>query len=204
MTHADIGVTATALVAQALKELGIPSPGVTQGALVYAGCQLAAGHVLSGSLIITAVYIGSLGGALLACSIGRSLGATLVRRQGGWLRLSAPDLERAEARLGRGTLWTVTVGRMVPGLMAPLSLAAGMMRVQVWAFAAGVSLSTLAWAGLLAGAGAAGLGVFGRSTLRASAPLLAAVTTCTILLAGGVLIWWRSARNAGGDGCDAR
>ena len=204
MTHADIGLTATALVAQALKELGVPSPGVTQGALVYAGYQLAAGHHLSGALVIMAVYVGSLGGALLAFSFGRSLGAGLGRHRGGRLRLSARDLERAKARLGRGTPWAVTVGRMVPAIMAPLSLVAGMTGVRVTAFAAGVSVSTLAWAGLLAGAGAAGGGLFDRSWLRANTPLLAAFTVGTILAAGIAILWWRSARNAESGGFAAR
>lgn len=56
--------------------------------------------------------------------------------------------------MGRGALWAVTVGRMVPAIMAPLSVVAGMMRVPVAVFTGGVSLSTLAWAGLLAGLGA--------------------------------------------------
>jgi membrane protein DedA with SNARE-associated domain len=43
---------------------------------------------------------------------------------------------------------------MVPAIMAPLSVVAGMMRVPVAVFTGGVSLSTLAWAGLLAGLGA--------------------------------------------------
>jgi membrane protein DedA with SNARE-associated domain len=204
MTHGDIGLTAAALVAQALKEVGIPSPGVTQGALVYAGYQLASGHHASGALIIAAIYLGSLCGALVAFWFGRSLRAGLMHRRGRYLRLSARDLERAKARLGRGTLWAVTVGRMVPAIMAPVSLVAGMMRVRVTAFAAGVSLSTLAWAGLLAGAGAAGGGVFDRSSLRASSPLVAALMIASILSGAAVALWWRSARNAGSGGFDAR
>jgi membrane protein DedA with SNARE-associated domain len=204
MTAADIGLTATALVAQALKEVGIPSPGVTQGALVYAGYQLAAGQRLSGALIIIAVYVGSLCGALLAFSFGRSLGAGLAGRRSGLLRLSARDVERAKARLGRGTFWAVTVGRTIPAIMAPLSLVAGMLRAQVTPFAAGVSLSTLAWAGLLAGVGAAGGGVFDWASLRAGAPLLAAFTVAAILATTVAILWWWSARNAESGELDAR
>jgi membrane protein DedA with SNARE-associated domain len=204
MTAAHIGLTATALVAQALKEVGVPSPGVTQGALVYAGYQLASGQHLSGALIIIAVYVGSLSGALLAFSFGRSLGAGLAGRRGGRLRLSARDMERAKARLGKGTLWAVTIGRMIPAIMAPLSLVAGMMRVRVMPFAAGVSLSTLAWAGLLAGAGAAGGGVFDRAALRAGAPFLAIFTIAAILATAAAILWWWSARTAEGGEFDAR
>jgi membrane protein DedA with SNARE-associated domain len=204
MTAAHIGLTATALVAQALKEVGIPSPGVTQGALVYAGYQLAAGQHLSGALIIIAVYVGSLCGALLAFSFGRSLGARLAGRRGGLLRLSARDVERAKARLGRGTFWAVTVGRMIPAIMAPLSLVAGMMRVQVTPFAASVSLSTLAWAGLLAGVGAAGVGVFDRAALRAGAPFLAIFTIAAVLATAVAILWWWFARDAEGGEVDAR
>ena len=200
MTDADIGLAATALVAQVLKELGVPSPGVTQGALVYAGYQLAAGHHLSGALVIAAVYVGSLGGALLAFSFGRSLRAGLGRRRIGRLRTSARGLDRATARLGRGTPWAVTVGRMVPAIMAPLSLVAGMTGVRVTAFAAGVSVSTLAWAGLLAGAGAAGADLFDRCQPRADALLLAAFAVGTVLAAAVAILWWRSARNAESGG----
>lgn len=204
MTSAGIGLTVTALVAQALKEVGIPSPGVTQGALVYAGYQLASGHYLSGALIIVAVYVGSLSGALVTFSFGRSLGAGLTRGRGGLLRLSARDVERAKARLGRGTLWAVTVGRMVPAIMAPISLVAGMTRVRVTPFAAGVSVSTLAWAGLLAGVGAAGGSALDRVAVRAGAPLLALFTIAATLATAAAILWWWSARNAGSGDVDAR
>ncbi len=171
---------------------------------IYAGYQLASGQFLSGSLIIIAIYVGSLCGALVAFSFGRSLGARLKPGGGGLLRLSARDVERAKARLGRGTLWAVTVGRMVPAIMAPLSVVAGMMRVRVTVFAAGVSLSTLAWAGLLAGAGAAGGDLLDRASLRAGAPLLAISTIAAILATAAAILWWWSARNAERGEFDAR
>ena len=206
MTDADIGLTATALVAQALKEVGIPSPGVTQGALVYAGYQLASGHHASGALIIVAdlprVAVRRTRGLLVRPVSWRGADAG---RTGRYLRLSARDLERAKARLGRGTLWAVTVGRMIPAIMAPLSLVAGMMRVRVTAFAAGVSLSTLAWAGLLAGRGRRWRrrvrSLLASSQLAASSPPSRSPPSSQAAVA---ILWWRSARNAERGEFDAR
>jgi membrane protein DedA with SNARE-associated domain len=70
------------------------------------------------------------------------------------------------------------------------------MRVRVMPFAAGVSLSTLAWAGLLAGVGAAGGGVVDRAAVRAGAPFLAIFTIAAILATAAAILWWWSARNA--------
>lgn len=204
MGHADIALIGSALVAQTLKEIGIPSPGVTQGALVYAGYQLAGGHVLIGSLVITAIFAGSLGGALVAYAIGRSLGSGLVNRPGRYLRLSPRSLERARHSLGTGALWAVTVGRMVPAIMAPLSVVAGMVRVRVAVFASGVSLSTLAWAGLLAGLGAVCGRALGDVALPANVPFLAAVSAGTILVASIAYLWWRSTPDVEGRSLDLR
>lgn len=204
MGHSDVAVVGTALVAQALKEVGIPSPGVTQGALVYAGYQVAGGHVLVGSTIIAAVYAGSLGGALIAYAIGRSVGTRLVNRPSRYLHLSARNLERAKARLGKRALWAVTGGRMVPAIMAPLSVVAGVMRMPVASFAGGVSLNTLAWAVLLACLGAVCGPTLDSLALSANLPLLVALTAGTVLVASLAWLWWRSMHDAGGQSVDPR
>jgi membrane protein DedA with SNARE-associated domain len=205
MGHSDLAVVGTALVAQALKEVGVPSPGVTQGALVYAGYQVAGGHVLVGSTIIAAVYAGSLGGALSAYAIGRSVGTRLGNRPSRYLRLlSTRNLERAKARLGTRALWAVAGGRMVPAIMAALSVVAGVMRMPVASFAGGVSLNTLAWAGLLACLGAVCGPALDNLAPSANLPLLVALTAGTILVASLAWLWWRSRPDAGGHGVVSR
>jgi membrane protein DedA with SNARE-associated domain len=200
MGHSDVAVVGAALVAQALKEVGVPSPGVTQGALVYAGYQVASGHILVGSTIIAAVYAGSLGGALIAYAIGRSVGTRLVNRPSRYLHLSARNLERAKARLGTRAPWAVAGGRMVPAVMAALSVAAGVMRMSVASFAGGVSLNTLAWAALLACLGAVCGPALDSLAPSANLPLLVALTTGAILVASLACLWWRSMHDAGGHG----
>jgi len=204
MPHSDSIIVISALLAQALKEIGIPSPGVTQGALIYAGYQLAGGRLTTGSAIIAAVYAGSLAGALAAYAIGRSLGSGFATRPGRYLRLSARNLDRARERLGSGALWAVTVGRMVPAIMTPLSVVAGAARVPVPAFAGGVSLSTLAWAALLACLGAAGGRTVETLVPTLNVPVLVAAAAGSVLAAGLASLWWRSKQQAVGGRLDAR
>jgi membrane protein DedA with SNARE-associated domain len=204
MGHTDIVLIGVALVAQALREMGVPCPGVTQSALIVAGYDLAGGHALAGSIIITAVYAGSLCGAIMAYLIGGSLGAGLVRSRGRYLCLSARNLERARDHLGTGTLGALTAGRMIPATRAPLSVVAGMMRLPMAVFATGVSLSTLAWAGLIAGLGS----VFGRRLAHLAPPphvrILVALMGGTVLVASLASLWWRSRQDLGGDGMRPR
>lgn len=129
-----------------------------------------------------------------AYELGFSLGTGAGERARRFLRLQAGGLDSARERLGTGALWAVTVGRIVPGMMPPLSVVSGMIRVPLHAFAACVSLSTLAWAALLACLGAAGGRALDTRVAALNVPGLVASAVATVLVVSLVSLWWRSAR----------
>jgi len=142
-----------AFTAQALKEIGVPSPGVTQGLLILAGNQLFHGNVALGSGIILLVLLGSLTGAFTIYIAGRRWGASLVTRWGKYIRVTPQQLEKARAR--RLSCPALIVSRAVPGLMMATSLTAGTMRLPAGLFLLSVAISTITWIAVLASLGSA-------------------------------------------------
>ena len=156
---AELGLLSLATVAilfatQSLKEIGVPSPGVTQGALVFAGYQLSRGDVLSFGGITMAIVLGGFFGASFVYSASRYWGGRLVARYGRYLHLTEESLEKVRSRLQSKVFVPVFLGRSVPGMMAPTSIASGTMRLPLSRFMGGVALSLAFWAAIFIAAGA--------------------------------------------------
>ncbi len=152
--QADFIIMGVAFVAQALKEWGIPSPGVTQSSLMYAGSQLTAGSLLTGVAIITAVFAGSLCGSSAIYWTGRIVGPGFISRFGKYLRITPEKLELFKAKVGNKATLAIMIGRFVPTVMAPLSVSAGMMRIPMLKYSAGIALAVLLWESLFVSVGA--------------------------------------------------
>jgi membrane protein DedA with SNARE-associated domain len=152
--HADLVVIGLAFVAQSLKEWGIPSPGVTQSSLMYAGCQLTAGSFLTGTAIIMAVFAGSLCGSSAAYCSGRFLGLRFIDRFGKYIHLTPEKLDELKSRIGNRATLAIMLGRFVPTIMAPLSITAGIMRIPMVKYSAGIALAVLLWETLFVSIGA--------------------------------------------------
>jgi membrane protein DedA with SNARE-associated domain len=191
ITQADGVIVGCTLIAQALKEIGIPSPGVTQGALIYAGYQIANENVPMGVAIIIAAFIGSACGCSVAYTMGRYLGFGLLRRWGKYGRITTERLEEAKDKLGVRVILPVILGRFVPSIMAPLSIAAGTVRLPLPRFAAGIALAMLLWAGFFVTFGA----IFGQAevdmVIPSNLPLILAILFAALLLCGIAYILWQ-------------
>jgi membrane protein DedA with SNARE-associated domain len=160
ITPADTAVIISATTAQALREIGIPSPGVTQGALMYAGWQLATGNYFTGLAIITGVSTGCVCGALTTYFLANSFGLIFVNRFSKFLRLTPEKLEQVKNMVGRKTLPAIVLGRLIFTLKASLSAAAGLMRIRVSKFMAGTMIALVFWESLYVSIGAIGKQVF--------------------------------------------
>ena len=152
--RADLAIIGLAFVAQALKEWGIPSPGVTQSSLMYAGCQLTAGSFLTGTVIILAIFSGSLCGSSVAYCSGRFLGVRFINRFGKYIHLTPEKLDELKSKIGNRATPAIMLGRFVPTMMAPLSVAAGIMRIPMAKYSAGIALAVLIWESLFVSIGA--------------------------------------------------
>jgi len=188
--QADMAVIGFAALAQALKEIGIPSPGVTQGALVYAGYQMAHGNFPLAIIIILAIFAGSICGCTIAFGTGRYLGSSLVRHWGKYIRITPEKLQRAKNTLEHRSLVPMIFGRFVPAVMAPISVAAGTLRFSVPRYATGITISMLLWAGLFVMLGT----IFGETALEMDILnglpwVLAAAFSITVIGSIAYFIW---------------
>src|SRR2546427_6342927 len=108
-----------------LESLGIPLPGET--ALVTAAAWAALGHLSIYAVVATAVaaaVIGDNGGYWM----GRTGGATLVRRYGRLMHLNESHLERARVFFERHGPKTVFIGRFIALLRTWAAVLAGAAR----------------------------------------------------------------------------
>lgn len=140
------GALAALLAVVILGELGVPFPFVLAGALFFVGYQIAQGSVNIIPLVMILIFGEQLGAAIvywLARLLGNRFIAWLERH----FRPIQNQLERAKGRLHSQAPIAVAIGRLIPGLLLPTSLASGVAGVQYKYFALGVALSTFIWCG---------------------------------------------------------
>jgi membrane protein DedA with SNARE-associated domain len=96
---------------------------------------------LGTSIVLTAL-LGSLAGAFFVYHIARSKGSKVVK----YLPvLDSTRFEKASKVLSRSSFPAVTLGRLLPGMMLPVSLVAGMMHFPLLSFMAGVFVQLCLW-----------------------------------------------------------
>jgi membrane protein DedA with SNARE-associated domain len=134
-----------AFFAQALKEIGIPSPGVTQSFLVYAGYQFSHGGFYLGVGIILFTFLGSISGAYLIFNLASFGGERLLAKLNRDIGIRPEAMEKARNKITTYSLFTVSVGRSVPGLMAPTSIVAGTINMPKGIFLLGVIFPLSLW-----------------------------------------------------------
>ena len=136
-------------------------------------------------------------GFILAVTFGASNLYLLSRRYGRrllehhrlarLLHVTPARLAEAERWFARWGPWTLIVGRHVPGFRVPLTVAAGLLKLQYPVFALSVAVSSAVWAALFLALGV----IFGAAVERSirSAPLVfLAVGLAISALIGTVLI----------------
>ncbi|MBY0010447.1 DedA family protein [Paenibacillus typhae] len=109
--------------------------------------------------VLIAATVGSLLGAVVLYWIGRLLDVSrlekIVERWGGWLRISAKDIRRADAWFDKYGYWTVLFCRMIPLVRSLISIPAGMSGMKFGHFMLFTTIGTLGWNTLLILLGAA-------------------------------------------------
>ena len=104
--------------------------------------------------VIVAGVAGTLAGNVFWFELARWFGATrtiaLCVRFGGWMGITAEDLEKAQIALRRYGLWAVFLGRMMPGIRTVISIPAGLIEMPRTAFYGLTTLGSTIWVGGLA------------------------------------------------------
>jgi membrane protein DedA with SNARE-associated domain len=149
----EIAIAVTAFLAQSLKEWGIPSPGVTQGALVFAGYKIASGDPYIGIVIAMATLLGFVTGSTSLYLISRSTGNFFSKHLNRLFRLNPNLLERLKNRLITAHWLAVMMARFIPTLMAPLTIVAGLVKFPLLRFYITTGLAMLVWLTFFGGIG---------------------------------------------------
>jgi membrane protein DedA with SNARE-associated domain len=124
--------------------------------------------------IIGAVTLGATNLYFLSRALGRRLIEHPIAR---FVHLSHARLDAAEHRFRRWGPWAVLIGRHVPGMRVPITVACGVLRIPYRVFAPCVAVSTAVWAGIFMGLGA----TFGEEARQLLAVPFAQVLSVSVL-----------------------
>jgi membrane protein DedA with SNARE-associated domain len=130
-----------------LEESGVPLPVPGDVYVLYLGDHFAPEvrlWVLAWLAIIVAVVLGATNLYLISRQIGRRL---IAGSLGALLHVTPQRLDQAEAWFRRWGPWALIFGRHIPGGRVPITIAAGLLRVNYPVFAVCVAISTAVWAG---------------------------------------------------------
>ena len=169
-----------------IEESGVPLFISGDAFLLYVGHRLlhnVPALITAGLGMILAVVLGASNLYLIARRYGRRL---LEHRFAGLLHLTPDRMVRAELSFRRWGPWALIVGRHVPGLRLPLTVAAGILELEYPVLAISVAVSSATWTAAFLTLGA----VFGDDVVRSirSAPLVYALAVAAILVAVAVII----------------
>src|SRR6202171_1274074 len=145
---------AAAFILLYLEESGVPMPMPGDVFVMYAGH-----HSAQSLLTLLAAWLGLVAVVVLGASnlyfISRRWGRSIVEhRLAHLLHLTPARIDQAEHWFGRWGIWTLVLGRHVPGLRVPLTVAAGIFRVRYPVFVASVARSAAVWRGVFLTLGA--------------------------------------------------
>ena len=187
-----------ALLLLYVEESGIPLLVPGDAFVLYVGHRLPDSllpWIAAWLALIAAVTLGATNLYLISRTLGRRLLAHPLAR---FLHLSQARLDAAEQRFRRWGPWAVLIGRHVPGMRVPITVACGLLGMRYRMFAPCVALSTAVWAALFLGLGA----TFGEEAgrLLGQPPARVIVVSAGVAAAGAFLLM----RLPGGDQALAR
>jgi membrane protein DedA with SNARE-associated domain len=196
----ETAIAITAFFAQSLKEWGIPSPGVTQGAMVFAGYQIASGNPYIGIVIAMAILLGFVTGSTSLYLISRSTGNFFSKHLNRLFRLNANRLEELKTKLKTGHWLAVMIARFIPAVMAPLTVVAGLVKFPLRRFYIGTGLAMLVWLSFFCGIGL----IWGNTAIDFIAPSYLPWFSAVLVLGllGGSVFWLIHQTKPGGTTVD--
>jgi membrane protein DedA with SNARE-associated domain len=139
-------------------ELTMVFAGALAGGAIGGESAVLLGHRLQAGLesylvLAAAGTLGYLAGALVGWAIGRFGGRPLIQRHGRWLRVTPPDLDRAERWFERHGRAAVFLGRLTPLVRSFISIPAGVLESPLGAYTALTLAGSAIWCFAFAGAG---------------------------------------------------
>jgi membrane protein DedA with SNARE-associated domain len=146
LAHAIVSQSALApLFLLFLEESGIPLFIPGDAVLAYTGYQLS----VTGATPLWLAFAVAMGAVLLGSSIlfmiSRRWGHIIVDKIGKFIFLKQSDIAKAERLFQKYGIWTIIVGRHIPGMRIPLTIFAGAAGMRYRTFILSTLASTAIW-----------------------------------------------------------
>ena len=138
-----------------LESMCIPVPSEIIFIFGGASCTVAVAHLhpLGLGWVIVIGVLGELTGAIIAYTVGRTLGRTIVDRWGKWILLTHKDLDKAEAWFAKYGPYSIVVGRVIPIIRSVISVPAGLAEMNPVRFVALTAVGSAIWVSVLSALG---------------------------------------------------
>jgi membrane protein DedA with SNARE-associated domain len=127
------------------EEAGLPILLPGDGVLAYVGSSVQSSHHASFWLAYAVACIAVLSGASILFFTARRYGERFIAKLGRFIFLKPSHLARAEKLFKRYGVWTIIVGRHIPGMRIPITIFAATSGVRYRTFILSTLASTLLW-----------------------------------------------------------
>jgi membrane protein DedA with SNARE-associated domain len=127
-----------------VEEAGVPFPLPGYAVMAFLGFQARQTDSLPFSLLLVAIVAVTLGSCILY-GVAYSIGRPLLERLGRFGRSQVKRVDKIEKWFERRGIPVVVVGRLVPNLRNPTSLAAGFIRLPAREFVPGTFVAASIW-----------------------------------------------------------
>jgi membrane protein DedA with SNARE-associated domain len=128
----------------AIEEAGVPLPLPGDLLIVFFGYQARQGEANPFWIFFCVIVATTLGASVLY-GIGHRGGRPLVKRYGHYIRLDRKRLRRIEGEFHRHGIWTIVLGRLIPGFRVYISVIAGVCGFPPRLFVASIVLASTLW-----------------------------------------------------------
>ncbi len=128
----------------AIEEAGVPLPLPGDLLIIFFGYQARQGEVNPLWVFLCVILATTLGASILY-GIGRRGGRPLIKRYGHYIRLDKKRLQRVDEEFHRHGVWTIMVGRLIPGFRVYLSVIAGVCGFPFKLFVISILAASTLW-----------------------------------------------------------
>ncbi len=128
-----------------IEEAGVPIFIPGDGVLAYTGYIVQSTHQSSLGVAFAAGVLAVTVGASILFFAARKFGPQLVTKLGRFIFLEESHIHRAEQLFQRYGIWTIIVGRHIPGMRIPITIFAAISGIRYRTFIACTLVSTLLW-----------------------------------------------------------
>lgn len=128
-----------------VEEAGVPILIPGDGVLAYTGYSVQTTHQSSLLIAFAAAVFAVIIGASILFFAARRYGQRFITKLGKFIFLKKSHLERAEHLFKRYGVWTIIVGRHIPGMRIPITIFAAISGVRYRTFVLSTLSSTLLW-----------------------------------------------------------